>query len=186
MKLCIVAAVLSVLMMLSPAEANYCVNCDTFLSCLVVCRDGRNKLERADRWGSHTRTVIIWASSCVCYSDHPVCYSDHLIIILCVTGMFTTQATEPARCQGGEIGSHSKTSYEDLDCNYWLEDKLTKTIFVWPSKEFNKYLIIIFFIDFCFLLKWKTSFTRKPKFIVILDLIQTYWSLITTKTERFK
>ena len=49
MKLCIVAAVLSVLMMLSPAEANYCVNCDTFLSCLLVCRDGRNKLERADR-----------------------------------------------------------------------------------------------------------------------------------------
>ena len=124
--------------------------------------------------------MLQWSSD-----HHPLCYSDHLIIILCVTGMFTTQATDPARCQGGEIGSHSKTSYEDLDCNYWLEDKLTETIFVWPSKEFNKYLIIIFFIDLCFLLKWKTSFTRKPKFIMILDLIQTYWSLITTKTERF-
>ena len=29
--------------------ANYCVNCDTFISCLLVCRDGYNKLARVDR-----------------------------------------------------------------------------------------------------------------------------------------
>ena len=45
----LVVVLLSLLLVVPLARANYCVNCDTFLSCLVVCRDGRNKLERADR-----------------------------------------------------------------------------------------------------------------------------------------
>ena len=51
MKLTLLAVMVTVLVMLSPnsVEANYCVNCDTFLSCLVLCRDGYNKLQRVDR-----------------------------------------------------------------------------------------------------------------------------------------
>ena len=51
MKLSVLAAVMSVLAILSPSsvEANYCVNCDTFLSCMVLCRNGYNKLQRVDR-----------------------------------------------------------------------------------------------------------------------------------------
>ena len=51
MKLSVLAAVMTVLAILSPSsvEANYCVNCDTFLSCMVLCRNGYNKLQRVDR-----------------------------------------------------------------------------------------------------------------------------------------
>ena len=51
MKLSVLAAVMSVVAILSPSsvEANYCVNCDTFLSCMVLCRNGYNKLQRVDR-----------------------------------------------------------------------------------------------------------------------------------------
>ena len=51
MKLSVLAAVMSLLAILCPnsVEANYCVNCDTFLSCMVLCRDGYNKLQRVDR-----------------------------------------------------------------------------------------------------------------------------------------
>ena len=46
----LVAFLLTFLVLLAPlAKANYCVNCDTFLSCLFLCRDGVNKLDRADR-----------------------------------------------------------------------------------------------------------------------------------------
>ena len=51
MKLSVLAAMMAVLVMLAPTsvEASYCVNCDTFLSCLVLCRNGYNKLQRVDR-----------------------------------------------------------------------------------------------------------------------------------------
>ena len=44
-----IVLLLSFLLVVPLARGNYCVNCDTFLSCLFVCRNGVNKLERADR-----------------------------------------------------------------------------------------------------------------------------------------
>ena len=45
----VLAVLLTFLLATSLTEANYCVNCDTFLTCLLLCRDGQNKLERVDR-----------------------------------------------------------------------------------------------------------------------------------------
>ena len=53
-----VLAVVMAVLLVSPLAANYCVNCDTFLSCLLLCRDGVNKLERADRERSVQYRVV--------------------------------------------------------------------------------------------------------------------------------
>ena len=53
-----VLALVMALLLVSPLAANYCVNCDTFLSCLLLCRDGVNKLERADRERSVQYRVV--------------------------------------------------------------------------------------------------------------------------------
>ena len=68
MKLSVLAAVMTVLAILSPSsvEANYCVNCDTFLSCMVLCRNGYNKLQRVDRWRGDKASQYVITS---CYRN---------------------------------------------------------------------------------------------------------------------
>merc|ERR1712012_42142 len=49
MTLTTMSVMLMMLMSIDMVESNYCVNCDTFLTCLIVCRNGYNKLDRSDR-----------------------------------------------------------------------------------------------------------------------------------------
>ena len=93
-------------------ESNYCVNCDTFLSCLIVCRNGYNKLDRADRWKYLVTSSINISSMINIYFSSNICFLECLPI---------TSGLNNHEVGGLHLLTLSTVSDFNIQIKYWSE-----------------------------------------------------------------